>query len=202
MRAGWFGTIGIGVALAIALLAGCHSSSEGIHAKGQESTPAFIGMEKDCWYAVAPDQISATSELTLKTRPAEPVLMPIRLPYAKAQLKAVTLKDRALGFHQTGPGTYNVELPADKQIGHQRQITCTWLLPVRELKYESGLYWTWRRSLIPVVSYELRAGAGPQSGFEVFGASGEERPLACSMNPQQPTSEFSGECALPIRPRQ
>ncbi len=201
MRAGWLGTIGIGVALATVFLAGCHVGSEGAQANASESTPAFVGIEKDCWYAVAPDQISAISELTLKIRPAGAGLMPIRLPYANARLKTVTLKYRVLDFHQTGPGTYDIELPADNQMGRQRQITCTWLLPLRELKYESGLYWTGRRSLIPVVSYELRAGASPQSGFEVFGASGEERPVACSMNPGRPTSEFSGECALPIRLR-
>jgi len=201
MRAHRFGTTGLRAALAMTFLAGCQSSENRVQTDWDGPKTAFVGAQKDYWCAVAPDRIRVTSELTLQTRPAKAVVMSIRSPCAHAQLEAAALKGQALDFRKTGRGMYDVNLPSDKQLKRQRQILFTWLLPVRGLKYESGLYWTRPRSLIPVVSYELRAGADPQSGFEVFGATAENQPVAYSWNFGTPMSEFGGECALPIRPR-
>ena len=201
MKTRLFGTIGVHAALAMVSLAGCHSSENRDQANRDGAKTDFVGAQNDYWCAVAPDRIRITSELTLRKRPAKAVVMPIRSPCARAQLETVAVTSQTLDFRKTGRGTYDVNLPSDKQIGHERRILFTWLLPLRELKYESGLYWTYPRSLIPVVSYELRAGAEPQSGFEVFGETAENRPVAYSWDFGEPTDEFGGECALPSRPR-
>lgn len=201
MRARVFGTTGIRAALAMTFLAGCHPSENGVQTNRDGSKPDFVGVQKDYWCAVAPDRIRVTSELTLRKRPAKAVVMSIRSPCARAQLETVAVAGHTLDFRKTARGTYDVNLPSDKQVGRERRILFKWLLPLRELKYESGLFWTRPRALIPVVSYELRAGVEPQSGFEVFGETAENRPVVYSWNFGEPMGEFGGECALPIRPR-
>lgn len=202
MRTHIFRTIGLCAVLMAVFLAGCSSSENSVQTNPDEGTMDFTGTQKDYWCAVAPDRLRITSELMLRTRPAKAAVMPIRSPCAHAQLESATLKGQTLDFHKTGRGSYDVNLPSDKQLRRQRQIVFTWLLPMQGLKYESGLYWTQPRSLIPVVSYELRAGAEPQSGFEVFGETEEGSPVAYSWDFAAPTNDFGrGECALPLRPR-
>lgn len=201
MKARVFGTTVFCMVLTLTFLAGCQSSENRVQGDGEGSETGFVGAQKDYWCAVAPDRIRITSELILRTRPAQAVIMSVRSPCPRAQLEAATVKKLALDFRKTGRGIYDVNLPSDKQLQRQRQILFTWQVPLQGLKYESGLYWTRPRSLIPVVSYELRAGADPPSGFEIFGASAKDRPVVYSWSFATPASEFGGECALPIRPR-
>jgi hypothetical protein len=201
MKARIFSPTVLPAVLALIVLAGCQSHENRVQGDWEGAKTSFVGTQKDYWCAVAPDRIRITSELTLRTRPDEAVIMPVRSPCPRAQLEAVTVKGQALDFRRTGRGVYDVNLPSDKQVQRQRQILFTWQVLLRELKYESGLYWTRPRSLIPVVLYELRAGAEPQSGFEVFGAAAKDRPVFYSWRFATPASEFGGQCALPLRPR-
>ncbi len=201
MKARFFGTTVVHMTLVLVFLAGCQSSENRVHGDWEGSETEFVGAQKDYWCAVAPDRIRITSELILRARPDKAAIMPVRSPCPRAQLEAVTVKKQALDFRKTGRGVYEVNLPSDKQLQRQRQVLFTWQVPLQGLKYESGLYWTRPRSLVPVVSYELRAGADPQSGFEVFGATAKDRPVFYSWSFATPSSEFGGQCALPIRPR-
>lgn len=202
MRARIFGTTGIHAALAMTFLAGCQPSEVFTQADPDGTQAVFVGAQKDYWCVVAQDQFKITSELTLQKRPAKAIVMPIRSPCPRAQLETVKVAGRTLDFQKTGRGTYEVNLPSDKQLGRQKLLLFEWRLPLKGLRYEYGLYWTYPRSLIPVVSYELRAGVDPQSGFEVFGATAENQPAAYSWDFSAPTSDFGRECALPIRPRE
>ncbi len=201
MKAHVFGATVFYMAFTLTFLAGCQSNQNRVQGDGEGFGTGFVGAQKDYWCAVAPDRIRITSDVILRTRPDKAAVMPVRSPCPRAQLEAVRIKGQALDFRKTGRGVYEVNLPSDKQLQRQKQILFTWQVPLQGLKYESGLYWTRPRSLIPVVSYELRAGAEPQSGFEVFGAPAKDRPVAYSWSFATPASEFGGQCALPIRPR-
>ncbi|MCU0914299.1 MAG: hypothetical protein MUC88_07045 [Planctomycetes bacterium] len=197
----WFRTIGVGAVTTMTLLTGCHPGDQAAGVCRPKRAGDFVAEQKDYWCVMAPDRIRVTSVLTLRKRPAGAVLMPVTLPCTQARLETAALQGRKLGFQEVGAGAYNIELPADKSVSRHRQITCEWVLPLVALRRESGLYWTNPRSLLPVVSYELRAGAAPQSGFEVFGEEADHRPVAYSWNAAQPMTEFSGHCALPVRRR-
>ena len=201
MRLGLFGRSGISVALVMVFLGGCHWGGDTTGANLEGPKAGFVGSQKDYWCIMTPDRIRVTSELSVQMRSAPKGPMPIRLPYPNAQLEMVTFNGRELGFQKTGDGAYEIALPSDRLFHRQRQITCQWLLPVSELTYESGLYWTSPRSLIPVISYELRAGVDPQSGFETFGGGTEYPHVIRSWHGDVPRNGASGSCALPIRPR-
>ncbi len=202
MKARVFATMVLCTVLALTFLAGCQSRENKARVDWEGSETDFVGAQKDYWCAVAPDRIRITSELILRTRPDKAAVMPVRSPCPRAQLESATVKGQALSFRKTGRGLYDVNLPSDRQLQRHRQILFTWQVPLQGLRYESGLYWMRPRSLIPVVSYELRAGADPQSGFEIFGATAKDRPVAYSWSFDTPASEFGGDCALPIRPRE
>ena len=107
--------------------------------------------------------------------PKDTSLMPVKLPYANAPLESVLLagpgqeaKDFAsLPFHKTGDGTYDVELPLDKLSAGQTMMILQWHVPLDDLKFEGGHYITVLEGLIPVISYKLKVGVDPNSGFEL-----------------------------------
>jgi hypothetical protein len=143
--------------------------------------------------------------------PKDTSLMPIRLPHPSAPLEAVFLGSPSdqptrdtvsLPFHKTGDGTYNIELPLDKLSAGQTTIIFQWHVPLNELKFEKDNYLTVLQSLIPVISYKLRVGVDPNSGFELTMPPTDlwATPFTGAA-PEKPTSEF-GRCGLLIRKQQ
>ena len=141
----------------------------------QWSKPEFVGSQEDFWYVLPDGKVQVKAYLTLMKGPKDTSLMPVRLPYADAPLEAVLLggpgrpaQDFASPpFHKTGDGTYNIELPLDKLSAGQTMMICQWHLSLNELKFEQGHYITVLQSLIPVISYILKVGVDPNSGFEL-----------------------------------
>jgi hypothetical protein len=142
--------------------------------------------------------------------PKDTSLMPIRLPYVNAPLESVQLsgpgqeaKDFvSLPFHKTGNGTYDIELPLDKLSAGQTMMICQWHLPLDEFKFEQGKYWTVLRSLIPVISYKLKVGVDPNSGFELTLPATDTWAAPFTWNTvDKPTTDF-GRCTLVIQKRQ
>jgi len=176
----------------------------------QWSKPEFVGSQEDYWYVVADGKAQVKAMLTLMKGPKDTSLMPIKLPYANAPLEAVLLSAPgqpaqdfvALPFHETGEGTYNIELPLDKLAAGQTMLICQWHLPLDELKFEQGNYLTTLQSLIPVISYKLKVGVDPNSGFELTMPATDTWATPFTGNTvDKPTTQF-GRCGLLIRKRQ
>jgi hypothetical protein len=140
----------------------------------QWSKPEFVGSQEDFWYVLPDGKVQVKAYLTLMKGPEDTSLMPVRLPYAKAPLEAVLLsapgqpgQDVAvLPFSKTGDGTYNVELPIAKLLAGQTTLILQWHLTVDELG-SGDSYRTVLQSVIPAISYKLKVGVDPQSGFEL-----------------------------------
>ena len=174
----------------------------------QWSKPEFVGSQEDFWYVLPDGKVQVKAYMTLMKGPKDTSLMPIRLPYANAPLEAVLLGNAAsqpardfisLPFHKTGDGTYDIELPLDELSAGQTTIICQWHLPLDDLKFEQGHYLTVLQSLIPVISYKLKVGVDPQSGFELtMPPEGMwATPFTGSAN-EKPETQF-GSCGLLIR---
>lgn len=141
----------------------------------QWSKPEFVGSQEDYWYVAADGKAQVKAMLMLMKGPKDTSLMPVKLPYANAPLESVLLagpgqeaKDFAsLPFHKTGDGTYDVELPLDKLSAGQTMMILQWHVPLDDLKFEGGHYITVLEGLIPVISYKLKVGVDPNSGFEL-----------------------------------
>jgi len=171
--------------------------------------PEFVGSQEDYCYVLPDGKVQVKAYLTLMKGPKDASLMPIRLPYAGAPLEAVLLggpgrpaQDVASRpFHKTGDGTDNIELPLDKLSAGQTMMICQWHLSLDELKFEQGHYMTVLQSLIPIISYKLKVGVDPNSGFELTVPAVDKwaTPFTCGA-PEKPTSEF-GRCGLLIRKR-
>jgi len=176
----------------------------------QWSKPEFVGSQADYCYVQPDGKVRVGAYLTLIKGPKDTSLMPIRLPYAKAPLESVQLsgpgqeaKDFVpLPFHKTGEGTYNVELPLDKLAAGQTMLICQWHRPLDEFSLEQGKRWTDLKSLIPVISYKLRVGVDPNSGFELTLPPKDTwaEPFTWN-NVDIPRSQF-GRCVVPVRKHQ
>jgi hypothetical protein len=172
--------------------------------------PEFVGKQIDYWLVLPDGKARVKAYLTLLKGPEGTATMPIRLPYANAPLEAAWLGDPAdsaarditeLPFHKTGEGTYAVELPIDKLTAGRNTIIFQWHVSLDDLKFEHGFYMTTLQSLAPVVSYALKAGADPNSGFEPMGETdGVWAPAFSQGRVDNPKTEF-GVCGLPIRKR-
>lgn len=197
-----FQALGLSAAAALLFWAGCHSGANTEAARHSDSQERCTGRQKDCWRVLTRHQVQITSELTLRTRPAGPALLPIRLPYTRVQLVSVKLAGRRLYAHHEGGGVYEIELPSERQATAPQPITVTALLALHELEREPGVYQVHPGGLIPVVSHELWVSADPNSGFEVATNPPEDPHLVYRWNNSQPALDFeSGRCGLPIRRR-
>jgi len=176
----------------------------------QWSKPEFVGSQEDFWYVLPDGRAQVKAYLTLMKGPKDTSLMPVRLPYAKSPLEAVllggpgqTARDFiSLPFQKTGDGTYDVELPVDKLLAGQTMMILQWHVPLDELKFEQGHHITVLQSLIPVISYKLKVGVDPQSGFELTMPPTDlwATPFTGSAM-EKPETHF-GSCGLLIRKRQ
>jgi hypothetical protein len=167
------------------------------------SKPDFVGTQEDYWYALPDGKIQVKAYLTLLKGPTGVSSMPVTLPYPNAPLEAAWLiGGDPLTFQKTGDGTYSVELPLDKLAAGQTKLICQWHVSPSELPGEPDDPRTVLRSLIPVVSYALKVGTDPRSGFELT-----KEPDGLWVTPftlgreEKPGTEF-GSCGLPLRPRQ
>jgi hypothetical protein len=176
----------------------------------QWSKPEFVGSQEDYWYVVADGRAQVKAMLTLMKGPKDTSLMPIKLPYANAPLEAVLLSAPgrpaqdfvALPFHKTGEGTYNIKLPLDKLAAGQTMLICQWHVSLDQLKFEQGNYLTTLQSLIPVISYKLKVGVDPNSGFELTVPATDTWATPFTGNAvDKPTTQF-GRCGLLIGKRQ
>ena len=172
--------------------------------------PDFVGSQEDYCYVQPDGKVRVTACLTLMKGPQDTSLMPIRLPYASAPLESVLLGAPgqpgqdfvALPFHKTGDGTYNIELPLDRLSAGQTILICQWHLPLDEFELKEGKYWTALQSLIPVISYKLKVGVDPNSGFELtLPATDTWATPFTSPATGKPGTEF-GRCTLVIQKRQ
>lgn len=168
----------------------------------QWSRPEFFGTQEDYWYALPDGRIQVKAYLTLLKGPTGVSSMPITLPYSKAPLEVVWLADSdPLTFQKTGDGTYNVELPLDKLAAGQTKLIFQWHVSPSDLPGGPDNPKTVLRSLIPVVSYALKVGVDPQSGFELT-----KEPVGTWVTPftfgraEKAGAEF-GSCGLMLRPR-
>jgi len=176
----------------------------------QWSKPEFVGSQEDFWYVLADDKIRVGAYLTLMKGPKDTSLMPIRLPYAKAPLESVLLSGpgqpaqdfASLPFHKTGDGTYDIELPLDKLSAGQTMLICQWHLSLDELKFEQGHYITVLQSLIPVISYKLKVGVDPNSGFELTVPATNTWVTPFTYGAVDGTKSDFGRCGLLILKRQ
>jgi hypothetical protein len=172
--------------------------------------PEFVGSQEDYCYIQPDGKVRVTACLTLMKGPQDTSLMPIRLPYANAPLESVQLSGPgqpaedfiALPFHKTGDGTYNIELPLDRLSAGHTILICQWHLPLDEFELKEGKYWTALQSLIPVISYKLKVGVDPNSGFELtLPATDTWATPFTSPATGKPGTEF-GRCTLVIQKRQ
>jgi hypothetical protein len=176
----------------------------------QWSKPEFVGSQEDYWYIVADGKAQVKAMLTLMKGPKDTSLMPIKLPYANAPLEAVLLSAPGqaaqdyvpLTFQKTGEGTYNIELPLDKLAAGQTMLICQWHVSLDELKFAQGNYLTTLQSLIPVVSYKLKVGVDPQSGFELTMPPTDTWATPFTQGATDKPATVFGSCGLLIRKRQ
>jgi hypothetical protein len=175
----------------------------------QWSKPEFVGTQIDYWYVQPDGKVRVGAYLTLMKGPKDTSLMPIRLPYADAPLESVLLGDDAsppakafapLAFHKTGDGTYDIELPLDKLSAGRATIICQWHVSLDNLKFEQGYYMTTLQSLVPVISYYLKVGVDPNSGFELTGKADGIWATPFFRGGGDPATEF-GRCGLTIQKR-
>jgi len=176
----------------------------------QWDRPEFVGRQIDYWMILPEGRARVKAYLTLLKGPQDTTLLPVHLPYAEAPLEGVLLGRKAdapvtdtvnLPFHKTGDGTYDIELPIDKLVAGRNMIIFQWHVSLDDLKFERGYYMTKLQSLVPVVSYELKTGADPNSGFEPMGKTQSLWAPAFSQGRvDSPKTEF-GTCGLPIRKR-
>ena len=105
-----------------------------------------------------------------------------------------------LVFHETGKGTYSIELPLEKLLAGRTKIICQWHLSLEDLKKAQDDYRTVLQSLIPVTSYKLKVGADPQSGFELTKETSGMWITPFTRNTAEPAAEF-GSCGLMVKKR-
>lgn len=146
----------------------------------QPSQSGFVGSQEDYWLFLADGRVRVEAHLTLSKVPTDASLLPMRLPYPKVPLETVILDRRPLTFHETGPGTYTVELPAETPPTDETSIVCQWHLSMADLQEVDYGYRARLRALIPVVSYKLKVGLDADSGLELT------EPLKSHLQPSQP----------------
>jgi len=178
----------------------------------QWSKPEFVGSQGDFYYVLPDGRVQVKAYLTLIKGPKDTSLMPVRLPYPSTPLEAVLLgaPDRpgqdfvALPFQKTGEGTYSIDLPLDKLSAGQTMMILQWHMPLDEFSLEQGKRWRWveLRSLIPVISYKLRVGVDPNSGFELILPATDTWAAPFTSPPSDTPKTKFGSCGLPVQKRQ
>ncbi len=169
------------------------------------SKPEFVGTQDDLWQIQAGGLITVRSELTMRKGPEGVATLPITLPYETGVLTSASLADAPVAFRMTGPGQYDLQLPMPTLLAGSTKITCMWTLSLADLETAEFGYRVLLRSLIPVVSYRLKASIDPNSGYELT------EPMKSHVNPSQswapmftwsgaePKADFDGTCGLTIR---
>lgn len=164
------------------------------------SKPYFVGTQEDYWYVLPDGRAQIKAYLTLVKGPQDTSLLSIELPYADTPLEAVLLEREPLVFHETGVGVYDIELPLDKLRAGQTTIICQWHMSLEDLEDGSGIYRTVLQGLIPVMSYKLKVGVDPHSGFELTGEALDKWVTPFTRSGGKLGVEF-GSCGLAIRQR-
>ncbi len=169
----------------------------------QWSKSEFAGTQEDLWHITASGDIDVRSDLTLRKGPEGTNVIPISLPYADGKLTSVTLDEVAVPFRQVDKGRYELELPLEKLFTGQTKIRCKWTLSLDMLekvdKVDYG-YRTVLKSLIPVVSYQLRVSLAPDSGFEFTKDTSTKWIVPFTWGSSEPKTHF-GSCGIQIRKR-
>ncbi len=176
----------------------------------QWSKPDFVGSQGDFYYVLPDGRIRVKAYLTLIKGPKDTSVMPIRMPYPNVPLEAVLLgvPDQpgqdftSLPFQKTGDGTYNVELPLDKLSAGQTMMILQWHMLLDEFSIERDMRWVELKSLIPVISYKVRVGVDPSSGYELTLPAKDTWAEPFTGQPVDKPNNRFGRCALPVRKRQ
>jgi hypothetical protein len=80
-------------------------------------------------------------------------------------------------------------------------IISQWHLSLDELNFEHGYYETTLQSLVPVVSYYLKVGVDPNSGFELTGKTEGIWSTPFFQGIVDPPATNLGACGLTIQKR-
>ena len=156
-----------------------------------------VGEQRDEWRLVSPEKMLARSELRLERTPKAGPFMTVSLPYANAEVTAVTVDGAPAPHAKLDWRRHELELSADDHPGGERIVTVEWTLPVRELKRDGNAFRATLWGLVPVRSLELEVVAEPGSGFVIPDApSGRARPFRATISPPR---QFFGSCGLLAR---
>jgi len=162
----------------------------------------FVGTEKDLWHVTAAGEIVAYSYITLIKAPQDARSMYIRLPYAGAVLRSVTLDDEEIPFTALTKDRYEVSLPPDRLGQGKMNLTCSWVVSMEALEKEDDGYRLKLQGLIPVTGFALTAVLEEDCGFE-FPAKYASDPSVRSLNLFTRNDTASpgmnlGTCGLPV----
>jgi len=166
--------------------------------EGQE----FVGTEEDLWHVTAAGEIVAYSYITLIKVPQDTDSMYIKLPYAGAVLRSVTLDDEEIPFTALTKDRYEIRLPMDKLGQGKMNLTCSWVVSMEALEKEDDGYRLKLQGLIPVTGFALTAVLEEDCGFE-FAAKYASDPSVRSLNLFTRNDTASpgmnlGTCGLPV----
>ena len=162
----------------------------------------FVGTEEDLWHVTAAGEIAASSYITLIKAPQDARSMYIRLPYAGAVLRSVTLDDEEIPFTALTKDRYEVSLPPDRLGQGKMNLTCSWVVSMEALEKEDDGYRLKLQGLIPVTGFALTAVLEEDCGFE-FAAKYASDPSVRSLNLFTRNDTASpgmnlGTCGLPV----
>ena len=162
----------------------------------------FVGTEKDLWHVTAAGEIVAYSYITLIKAPQDARSMYIRLPYAGAVLRSVTLDDEEIPFTALTKDRYEVSLPPDRLGQSEMNLKCSWVVNMDALEKADSGYRLKLQGLIPVTGFALTAVLEEDCGFE-FPAKYASDPSVRSLNlftrnDTAPAGMEFGTCGLPV----
>ena len=163
----------------------------------------FVGTEKDLWHVTASGEIAAYSYITLIKMPQEAGSLYVKLPYAGAVLRSVTLDDEEIPFTPLIKDRYEIHLPSDKFGQGKMNLACSWAVSMEALEKTEDGYRAKLQGLIPVTGFTFTTVLEEDCGFE-FAAQYAKDPSARSLDSftrkdTAPPAMDLGACVLPIK---
>jgi hypothetical protein len=162
----------------------------------------FVGTEKDLWHVTAAGEIAASSYITLIKVPQNAGSMYVKLPYAGAVLRSVTLDDQEIPFTALVRDRYEIHLPPDKLAQSKMNLTCSWAVSMEALEKTEDGYRIKLQGLIPVTGFTLTAVLEEDCGLK-FPTKYVNDPTVRSLNlftrnDTAPAGMNLGTCGLPV----
>jgi len=129
--------------------------------------------------------------------------MYIKLPYAEAVLRSVTLDDQEIPFTQLAGNRYEISLLPDKLGQSGMNLKCSWTVKMDALERTEDGFRVKLQGLIPVTGFALTGVLDENCGFE-FIAKYVKDPSSRSLNSftrdeTAPPAMDMGTCLLPVR---